>query len=106
MVQSRLEALRSSAGVLREGLLTALGDASVRLVRAQMEGGYARPVRRSGALIKDVQWRRTGPQSIEVGSTLSYAGVIHRDRPYLTDALAHGGPRLKQAAVQALQRIL
>lgn len=82
--------------------VAAMGEAAVALVRAQMLACQP-PIKRTGALMADVRFAQDGARG-EVGNTLVYAPLVHDGttrlpaRPYLTQALLSGVPRLKSAA--------
>ena len=72
--------------------LQAMGKAAVSMVVAQMESGYGRPIRKTGALMADVDSRVRG-SAVEVGNRLHYSLYVHEGthkmagRHYITDAL-------------------
>lgn len=74
------------------GALEAMGSEAVSMVVAQMESGYGRPIRKTGALMADVSSQVSGDK-VEVGNTLHYALYVHEGtcrmagRPYITGAL-------------------
>ena len=69
------------------GALEAMGSEAVSMVVAQMESGYGRPIRQTGALMADVSSQVSGDK-VEVGNTLHYALYVHEGtcrmagRPY------------------------
>lgn len=74
------------------GALEAMGSEAVSMVVAQMESGYGRPIRKTGALMADVSSQVSGDK-VEVGNMLHYALYVHEGtcrmagRPYITGAL-------------------
>ena len=84
--------------------LAAMGREAQALTRARMEHGYARPVRDTGALERDVDFEvRAGDNAVDVGCSLPYAVAVHEGacnrpgRPFLRDALAGAGDQLARA---------
>lgn len=86
----------------------ATGKAAVSAILSQMEHGYDSPIRRTGALMRNVSFTREG-HTVRIGNTLPYARLIHdgtsrhSGRPYLTDGLMNHADALEEAAAQALK---
>lgn len=78
--------------------LEAMGQEAVRMVVAQMESGYGRPIRKTGALMADVDSQVNGDR-VEVGNRLHYSLYVHEGtckmagRHYITDALFNAQAR-------------
>lgn len=112
MLTSHAEEVLARLWAAQAGAADAMGEAAVQLIRAQMLGGYPDPVRSTGALLADVQWRRAGEGEVQVGNTLPYASAVHGGtahmpaRPYLTDALEQGRAQLMDAAASELCKAL
>lgn len=74
------------------GALEAMGSEAVSMVVAQMESGYGRPIRKTGALMADVDSQVNGDM-VEVGNRLHYSLYVHEGtckmagRHYINDAL-------------------
>lgn len=72
--------------------LEAMGSVAVGLVKNNMETGYGRPIRKTGALNADVSHEVNG-NAVEVGNTLNYSLFVHdgtykmAGRAYISDAL-------------------
>lgn len=91
--------------------LYALGTACVGAIVRQMDTGYGSPIRRTGNLMRDVQYEiNRGEQRVRVGNTLYYAPYVHdgtckmAGRPYISDALVGMGDELRGVVVGPLQR--
>ena len=76
-------------------LLEELAALAPAAVRARMESGYGSPIRRTGALERDVRAGVAG-DTVTVGCSLPYAPVIHAKRPFLTDGLADAAKTWKE----------
>ena len=74
-----------------------MAETAVGAIRAQMESGYGRPIRRTGALMADVH-AAAAPEGARVGNSLAYAPLVHSARPYLADAMAGCAAALQAAA--------
>lgn len=77
-----------------ERALTAMGIKAVNLILKQMQTGYGRPIRRSGDLMRDVNYSVSAQdQTVTVGNSLEYGPFVHEGtsrmagRPYIRDAL-------------------
>lgn len=91
MISRKEECFALLASAVTEAL-NAMGETAVAAVRGCMADGYAQPVRESGALMADVQYRQQDG-TVAIGNTLDYAGIVHDGthrmpgRPYLTDGI-------------------
>lgn len=89
--------------------LTAMGQAAVGLIAGRIASGYGRPIRRTGALQRDVSFE-VGDGTVDVGSSLDYALPVHEGtsrmagRPFITDALTGGAGELQAAAEKRLRQ--
>lgn len=87
----------------------ALGAAAVSAVGEEMLTGYARPVYRTGALLKDLHCAVEGSR-VTIGNSLPYATPVHEGtcrmpgRPYLQDGILNHAELLRQACAQALRQ--
>lgn len=87
----------------------ALGDAAVATVREEMLTGFDQPIRRTGALMKDVCCT-VQDSSVTIGNTLPYAISVHDGtcrtpgRPYLMNGILNHAEPLRQALAQALRQ--
>lgn len=77
-----------------ERALEAMGTKAVNLILWQMRQGYGKPIRQTGDLQRDVNYKvDVGAQSVTVGNSLDYAEPVHdgtskrKGRPYIRDAL-------------------
>ena len=108
--------------------LTAWGTEAVGMITDQMESGYGKPIRFSGELMGDVNFKVDGEKSVTVGNSLKYAQWVHEGhsghahffediqefrivpgghtpgRPYIRDALNEGADRLKQVVEENLKK--
>lgn len=92
--------------------IQAVGTEAVGLVVQQMKSGYGRPIRRTGDLMRDVDYKAeetsTGG-SVLVGNGLDYAVHVHEGttrmagRHYLRDALEKSGDRLGEVMADYLK---
>lgn len=78
--------------------LEAAGIKSVNLILWQMHKGFGRPIRITGDLQRDVNYRvRAEDKAVDVGNSLKYATHVHngtrkmKSRPYITNALSGEG---------------
>ncbi|MBQ8536568.1 MAG: hypothetical protein IJ461_04100 [Clostridia bacterium] len=74
--------------------LTAMGIKAQNLILWQMRQGYGKPIRKTGALQRDLQYEVSSDESIvKVGNTLDYSKYVHEGtrkmsgRPYIRDSL-------------------
>lgn len=83
----------------------AVGVAAVGMVVKQMQSGYGKPIRRTGDLMRDVNYEAEDGETkytISIGNSLDYAKFIHegtsriRGRAYIRDALMNGWGRLQK----------
>lgn len=87
----------------------ALGAAAVSAVREEMLTGYARPIYRTGALLKDVRCTVQDGR-ITIGSTLPYGIFVHDGtcrmpgRAYLQDGIRNHAEQLQQACAACLRQ--
>ncbi len=91
--------------------LTAMGLSAVQFTVERMEGGYGKPIRDTGSLMRDVasEVENSAPDTVDVGNSLDYAVFVHEGtyklqaRPYLRDALSGGSGKLKEVAESYLK---
>lgn len=82
--------------------LRAMGNTAADLVRDNMESGYGKPIRDTGALIADVASQVNGDVA-EVGNTLYYSLFVHEGtrkmsaRHYINDAILNDQAKKKIA---------
>lgn len=95
-----------------QAALEAMGITAVGLIVQQMEHGYGKPIRKTGDLMRDVQYKiNLITQTVKVGNTLEYADEVHngthkmRGRPYVSDALTSEDHirQIRQVAEQNLK---
>lgn len=73
--------------------LTAVGEQAREFIKECMVGGYPRPVYDTGTLYRDVQYKPSGDDAVDVGSTLDYAPYVHdgtykmAGRAYIRDGI-------------------
>lgn len=94
-----------------EAALEAMGTKAVGMIVSQMQGGYGKPIRQTGNLMRDVQHETVDSEKIvRVGNTLNYAPHVHegtykmKGRPYINDALLSRTDVLEQTASDALKK--
>lgn len=91
--------------------LEAMGLKAVQLIVNNMEGGYGKPIRKTGDLMRDVQHKvgQSGENTVDVGNSLNYSRFVHEGtrrmagRPYIVDAVQNGGQELQEIAAQYLK---
>lgn len=96
----------------KKAALNAMGVKGEELTLAQMQSGYGRPIRRSGDLMRDVDFKvgYKSPDTVTIGNHLKYAPFVHdgtykmKGRPYLRDALMNGKDKLQAVAEKELQK--
>lgn len=96
----------------KRAALEAMGVKGVELTLGQMQSGYGRPIRQTGALMSDVnhQVEAQGPDTVTIGNSLEYAPYVHdgtykmAGRAYLRDALMNGKAALQAAAEPQLKQ--
>ena len=99
-LKSNRQEIKSQLAQNLPNALAAMGDVAVNLITAQMETGYSKPIRDTGALIADVSSQVNG-DAVEVGNTLPYAGFVHdgtykmEARHYINDALLNESAKAK-----------
>lgn len=89
-----------------EAALDAMGLEAVGMIRTQMQGGYGKPIWRTGDLQRDVNYavENSGKNTVDVGNSLEYAPFVHEGtykmagRPYIADALNNGAGKLQEIA--------
>lgn len=91
----------------------ALGEEAVGLIVTQMKTGYGKPIRQTGDLMRDVNFKvqseGDGKLQISVGNGLEYAVHVHEGtskmagRPYIKDGIMGGKDRLRQVAEEYLK---
>ena len=102
-VKARLEQNIKSA-------LLAIGQKGVELTLGQMESGYGKPIRKTGDLMRDVQYDMRGENTVAIGNSLEYAPFVHdgtykmAGRPYLRDAIMGGRGAIQSIAEQYLKQ--
>ena len=83
----------------------AVGTEAVGMTVSKMQSGYGKPIRQTGNLMRDVNFKveEDGKKTvIFVGNSLFYAPHVHEGtsrmhgRPYLKDALQGGWNRLQE----------
>lgn len=83
----------------------AVGVEAVGMVVDNMESGYGKPIRVTGDLMRDVNFRAESEGNtavVRVGNSLEYAPHVHegtahmRGRPYIKDAIEKGKDRLRE----------
>lgn len=81
----------------------AVGIEAVGLTVKQMQGGYGKPIRQTGNLMRDVNYETesSGTKTVvRIGNSLFYAPLVHEGtsrmsgRPYLKDAIQSNLNRL------------
>lgn len=96
----------------KKAALEAMGLAGVELTVSQMQSGYGRPIRQTGALMRDVnhQVEANGKDTVTIGNSLEYAPYVHdgtrkmAGRAYLRDALTAGRDTLQSVAETELKK--
>lgn len=82
----------------------AVGVKAVNLTLKKMESGYGRPIRKTGDLMRDVNFNAQTDRdsaAVTVGNSLQYAIYVHEGtvkmggRPYLRDAITQGTGEIK-----------
>lgn len=90
--------------------LLAIGQKGVELTLGQMESGYGKPIRKTGDLMRDVQYDMRGENTVAIGNSLEYAPFVHdgtykmAGRPYLRDAIMGGRGAIQNIAEQYLKQ--
>ena len=92
--------------------LNAMGMKGKELTLDNMQGGYAKPIWKTGALQRDVDYQveYAGPDTVTIGNGLEYAPYVHdgtykmAGRPYLRDALMNGKDDLQAVAEKYLKQ--
>lgn len=90
--RNNVEAVKQQMRERLPDALEGMGQEAVRMVVAQMESGYGMPIRKTGALMADVDSQVSGDR-VEVGNRLHYSLYVHEGtckmagRHYITDAL-------------------
>lgn len=90
--------------------LHAIGQKGVELTLGQMESGYGKPIRKTGDLMRDVQYDMRGENTVAIGNSLEYAPFVHdgtykmAGRPYLRDAIMGGRGAIQSIAEQYLKQ--
>ena len=61
-----------------QAALHAMGTKAVSLIVSNMENGYGKPIRKTGALMRDVNYEteRSGKNTVDVGNSLEYAPYV------------------------------
>ena len=92
--------------------LTAAGIKAVNLILWQMRQGFGRPIRKSGDLQRDVNYKvRGADHAVDIGNSLEYSTFVHEGtrrmpaRPYITRALTGDDheDQLSKAIAEALK---
>lgn len=105
MLTDRRSEVRAAVAAGAEAALEAMGAEAARLVKQHMD---ARGIRRTGALIADVDYS-VSDGAVDVGNTLPYGVYVHEGtcrmagRAYIRDALIGAGPALEKAAAACLK---
>lgn len=83
----------SAMGTAKKRALTAIGEAAVEVTTDYMQSRYGTPIRQSGDLMRDVNFRVVEREDkVSIGNSLEYAPWVHNGtasmsaRPYLRDA--------------------
>lgn len=91
--------------------LKAMGIAAINAVGKQMQNGYGKPIRKTGALMRDVRVEESDAgDHIRIGNTLEYAVHIHegtskiKGRPYIKDGITAKIERIRKVAAQELRK--
>lgn len=83
----------------------AVGTEAVGMTVSKMQSGYGKPIRQTGNLMRDVNFKvdEDGKKTvITIGNSLFYAPMVHegtsrmKGRPYLKDAIQGGWSRLQE----------
>lgn len=90
-----------------QAALHAMGTKAVKLIVSNMKTGYGKPIRKTGDLMRDVEYEteRSGKNTVDVGNSLEYAPYVHEGtykmaaRHYIKDALENGRQQLEDAVV-------
>lgn len=91
--------------------LAAMGEAAVGATVKQMQSGYGKPIRKTGALMGDVSYDFASETSVAVGNTLNYGKYVHEGtykmagRPYLRDGVIGAKDRIAEAAEKELKNL-
>ena len=96
----------------KKSALEAMGLKAVQLIVNNMEGGYGKPIRKTGDLERDVQHKvgASGADTVDVGNSLNYSRFVHEGtrkmagRPYIVDAVQKGEKELQETAAQYLKK--
>lgn len=92
-----------------EAALDAMGTAAVGMIVRQMQGGYGKPIRQTGNLMRDVQYE-VDTNVARVGNTLDYSIFVHDGtsrmpgRPYISDGLLGKDGELGSVAAPHLKK--
>lgn len=92
--------------------IKAAGVAAVGQVVRQMKSGYGAPIRRTGDLMRDVNFEVVNDTTINIGNSLNYATFVHegtsrtkgKGRPYIKDGIFNGKDRILAVFRQELKR--
>ena len=89
--------------------LTAIGMAAVEQVTNYMEHEYGEPIKITGDLKGDVNFKvRAADREVDIGNSLNYAIWVHNGtrrmeaRPYLKDAITENTQMWKEIAAEHL----
>ncbi len=81
--------------------LKAIGIATVGFVVDKMEKGYDKPIRITGDLQRSIAFGNETSTSVDIGSNLEYAEVVHdgspnmKGRPYLRDGIIENQDKIQ-----------
>jgi len=93
--------------------LTAIGLAAVEVTTDYMQSRYGKPIRITGDLMRDVNFRvNTDEKETDIGNSLEYAPWVHNgtarltSRPYLNDAIIENPDIWKEIAADFISRAM
>lgn len=115
--EARVVFIDHSAAILAQinrnasAALLAIGTEAVELINRQMQSGYGKPIRRTGDLMRDVNYQANESENtVDVGNSMEYAPYVHEGtsrmngRPYIRDALMNGKGDLQEIAEEYLKK--